>query len=217
MTGIGWVDSAAFAAFVVVTGLTLVRLGRRGDRFRGVDRFLDDAFHTVMGVAMIAMFWPSAGSSPIPAWIVVLGLITVWPLLVLALAARHSPVVGPGSGGNGPAGRVSLAHTGYWLTGGLLMIVAVGAGHGRDGRMSGLAASAPPIGGHGSTGHSVGAGPGALDHALQAIAGWPIWPLVGVGLLLYAGLLLVSLRRPIIERACAAVMAAGMALMAFSL
>jgi hypothetical protein len=60
-----------------------------------------------------------------------------------------------------------------------------------------------------------GVGASALGSALQTVAGWPIWPLVGFGFLIYAGLILFGRRRPITERLCAAVMAAGMAVMAF--
>lgn len=215
MTGIGWIDGTACAAFIAVTLLTLVRLGRA----RG--RFLDDAFHAVMGVTMTAMFWPGAEMSPTPVWIALIGLIVVWPLLVLALAARRSEAA---DGLVSVGGRV--AHTGYWLTCALLMVVSVGAGHERKdetaGLMTTLAAQTPPVGGHSPTSHSVGAESG-LGEALQTMAGWPIWPLVGVGFLVYAGVLLLGPqpllgpRRPITERACAAVMAAGMSLMAFSL
>ena len=238
MTGIGWLDAAAVAAFGTVTVLALLRLAR--GRARGLDGFVDDGFHAVMGVAMTAMFWPGSGRFP-AAWIAVVGLIVVWPMLVLAQAARRSVAAGDGfaddveldggasDGGvldnRASGGRVSLGHTGYWLTCTLLLVVAVGAGHGsaeatgESGQVgsgvvgSGMMASMP-----GSV-HPAEAGIGAsaLGSALQTVAGWPIWPLVGIGFLFYAGLILLGRRRPITERVCAAVMAAGMAVMAFAI
>jgi hypothetical protein len=216
MTGIAWVDIPVFTVFVAVTMLTLVRLGRS----RGLDHFLDGAFHAVMGLAMTAMFWPSAAQSPTPTWIAIIGLIVLWPILVLTLAARRSAVVsGQVPAGRAALGQLSLGHAGYWLTGVLLMVVAVGAGHDRS-----LGTSPAAVGGHGS-GHPVtqSVEPSMLGNTLQVVAGWPVWPLIGVGFGVYAGLLVLGPRllpgprRPITERVCAAVMAAGMAGMAFAL
>jgi hypothetical protein len=209
VTGNGWLDGTAVTAFAAVTVLALVRLARRPGR--GLDRFLDDAFHAVMGIAMAAMFWPGTAASPARAWIGVIGLIVVWPLLVLALASGRAGPPGPSAGRvpTGPStgrGPVPIGHAGYWLISALLMLVAVGAGHGRA-TMAPMAAH-PPV---------APAGPSALADALQAAAGWPIWPVVGVGFALYTGMLLLGpRRRPVTERVCAGVMAAGMAVMAFS-
>jgi hypothetical protein len=192
MTGIGWLDAAAVICFAAVTVRALVRIGRRP----GLDHFLDDAFHAVMGVAMTAMFWPGIGRST-GVWLAVIGLVVVWPLVVLTLASR---------GPEGLQGRVSLAHTGYWLGCALLMVIAVGAGH-EPSSMATMPGAHPAQAGIGASG---------LALALQAAAGWPVWPLVGIGFLVYAGLLCLA-RRPLTDRACAAVMAAGMALMAFSI
>jgi hypothetical protein len=198
MTGIGWLDATTAAAFATVTVLALVRL-RRGPN---LDHFLDNAFHAVMGTAMTAMFWPGSGPGA-GAWAALIGLTVVWPLVVLTLAARRRDWIG---------GRVSPWQAAYWLACALLLVAAVGGVHepgGHSGagfRMASMAGVAP--GGTGS-------GPSALGEALAAVAGWPIWPVVGVGFLAYTGLLLLRPRRPITERACAAVMATGMAVMAF--
>ncbi|HST86575.1 MAG TPA: DUF5134 domain-containing protein [Kineosporiaceae bacterium] len=228
MTGISWVDTAVCTAFVVVTVLTLVRLALG----RSLDRFLDDAFHSVMGLAMIAMFWPDTEGSSARVWIAVIGLIVVWPLVVLALATRRSAATSDQiSTRRSRLGHFSVGHTGYWFAGTLVMIVAVGAGHHRNTDLGPLPAGNSITAGHSmSAGNSMAAGnsmiaghSGALGDALQAVAGWPIWPLVALGFGIYAGLLLLgptllpSFRRPITERICAAVMAAGMAAMAFSL
>lgn len=203
MTGIAGVDAVAVICFAAVTVLALARLGRRP----GLERFLDDAFHAVMGVAMTAMFWPGTGQSA-GVWVAVIGLLLVWPLLVLTLAVRR------------PDGPVSLGHTGYWIACAVLMVVVVAADHGSAGRSGMTSMASMPGGAHPV---EAGIGGGALGTAVQAVAGWPVWPLIGAGFLVYAGLVLLGSRqlpgprRPITERACVAVMAAGMALMAFSL
>jgi hypothetical protein len=253
MTGIGWLDTVSVVAFAAVTVLALLRLARdrTPDRSQGLHRCLDDGFHAVMGVVMTAMFWPGNGHSS--AWVAVIGLVLVWPLLVFALATRRPgppsdrtapgdqavtgsgqggrgqagrEQAGPGAAGPGPAGRPSLGHTGYWLACAALMLVVVGAGHGSGqaggpgpagGPGHGMPATMPAMIGTGSgTVHPAEAGI-ALGPVFQVIAEWPIWPLVGAGFLVQAGVILLSRRRPITERACAAVMAAGMAAMALSL
>ena len=224
MTGIGWLDALSVVAFGTVTGLALVRLAR--DRTRGLQRFLDDGFHAVMGVAMTAMFWPGSGRSA-AVWVAMGGLVLVWPLLVLTLATRRSADRTSGDQASGDrvpgdrasGGPVSLGHAGYWLTCALLMVVAVGSGHGSAtaaGSSGGMATSMTAM--PGAT-HPAAAGIGtsALGNAFQMATAWPIWPLVGLGFAVYAGLILLSRRRPITERTCAAVMAAGMAVMALSL
>jgi hypothetical protein len=200
MTGIGWLDALAAAAFGAVTILALVRI-RSG---RGLHHLLDNAFHAVMGVAMTAMFWPGIGSSG-GVWLAVIGLLVVWPLVVLALAAGRR---------DGLTGRVPLGHTGYWLICALLMVIVVGAGHEPAGVTDRHAMTAMPVGAHPA---EAGLGLSGLGQAVEAVAGWPVWPLVGAGFAVYAGVLLLARRQPITERVCAAVMAAGMALMAFSL
>jgi hypothetical protein len=175
---------------------------------------------------MIAMFWPGAEASSIRVWIAVIGLIVIWPLLVLALATRSSAAVGDQV--PAPPSRLGhgwLGHTGYWVTGALVMIVSVGAGHHRNTELGPPPAGNSLAAGHSMiTGHSMIASHSeALGEALQAVAGWPVWPLVAVGFGMYAALLLVGptllpgFQRPITERICAAVMAAGMAAMAFAL
>jgi hypothetical protein len=199
VTGIGWLDWLAVAAFVAVTALSLARLVRRGDHFR------HDAFHAVMGVAMTAMFWPGGEVLPIGAWVAVLGLIAVWPVVVFARAARAPRADTAGSASASP-GRA-----GYYLASALVMVVAFGAGQGSM-------ASGHPMAMGSSTsspGHAISrqAGPFAM------VAGWPIWPLIGVAFLLYGAWLAVAQRRrqPTPELACTVVMAAGMAVMAFSI
>lgn len=232
MTGIDWLDTVAVTAFAAVTVIAVARLVRA--RLRGLDRLLGEGFHAVMGVAMTAMFWPGGG-----AWIAVTGLIVVWPVLVIALARRvRDPDAGAEAGarvgriGRGPdrgirvksprepGTRVGLGQIGYWAASTLVMAVGAGAaGHGKAGRGA-LMASMPMHSGLPSTGLAAGglspAGAGGPADLLSAAMQWPIWPAAGLGFAVYAVVLLAS-RRPITERLCAAVMAAGMALMAFAL
>jgi hypothetical protein len=235
MTGVDPLDLAATIAFGLVTVLALLRIGR--SRRRDLRSFADDGFHAVMGVAMTAMSWPG-GDRTTPVWVAGLGMIVVWPMLVLGLAARRRPAdlghrtdadhhhrtCAADHGGQAPTGppsrRFSAAQTGYWLTSGLLMTVAVGAGHPTTAGHGSASTPLPPMPAMTGSAHQpveAGLGSGALGAGVQAIAGWPIWPVVGIGLLLYAGWLLLGPRCTLLERVCAVVMATGMAGMALTL
>src|ERR1700712_276998 len=95
-TGIGWLDAPAPLLFAVVTVLSLLRLfPARGaePRHGGLPDFLDGGFHAVMGVAMVAMFWPGVGAGRV--WVALLGSAAVWLILVLAQAIRAAPASRP--------------------------------------------------------------------------------------------------------------------------
>jgi hypothetical protein len=92
------------------------------------------------------------------------------------------------------------------------MIVTFGAGNGslvsdHPGSMAMGSLTSPSV-------------PAVPQGALTTLAGWPIWPLAGASFLLYAAWLAIGgrrRRRATPELACAMVMAAGMAFMAFSI
>jgi hypothetical protein len=216
VTGNGWLDWPAVAVFAAVTVLSLVRLVVPARLGRAVDHFHDDAFHAVMGVAMVAMFWPGGGTLPGRAWVAVIGLVAVWPVLVFARArtSRSRPATSE------PRARTGRA--GYYLASALVMIVTFGAGHGslvsdHPGSMAMGSLSSPS--GHAVAQHAVAQHAFAQD-VLTTVAGWPIWPLAGASFLLYAAWLAIGgrrRRRPTPELACTMAMAAGMAFMAFSI
>jgi hypothetical protein len=203
VTGIGWVDWLAVVAFAAVTLLSLARPYRDGDHVQHVHH---DAFHAVMGVAMVTMFWPGGGMLPGRVWVAVVGLIIVWPVLVFASATRaRQPQLRPARR------RPWSGRAGYYLASTLVMLVAFGAGHDGAGlahpslpRRSGMPGMGQPSAGH---------------DLLSTAAGWPIWPLIGAAFILYGGWLAFAGRRrhPPPDLACTMVMAAGMAFMAFSI
>jgi Domain of unknown function (DUF5134) len=224
VTGIGWLDWLAVAAFVAVTAFSLARLvvPRRPDRPEQLNQhFHDDAFHAVMGVAMVAMFWPGGGRPADPAWVAVIGLTAVWPLLVFARAS-HAVRVSRAFRANRAAGaeqapgptRAATGRTGYYLASALVMIVAFAAG---PGSMAPGPLRSMAMGALASPGLQAAKHP-AAQGALSAAAGWPIWPLVGAVFVLYGAWLAIDgRRRPTPQLACTMVMAAGMAFMAFSI
>ena len=208
-TGIDWLDGPAAAVFVLVTLLSLFRLFPAQGHGSRLD-FLDDAFHAVMGVAMVAMFWPGAGAARV--WLALLSGAAVWLLLVFAQASRGVP------SSSRPQARWPPARIGYYLTSAVIMIIALGASHGP---LLGDAGRVSSMIGMSST-HTLNAelitDPSPIGTALSDAASWPVWPFVGIALLLYGGWLAFGgTGRGRSERVCGVLMAAGMALMAFSI
>jgi hypothetical protein len=214
-TGISWLDGPATALFAIVTVLSLIRLFPvRGHD--SVPDFLDAGFHAVMGVAMVAMFWPSAGSTRV--WVGLLGSATVWVMLVFAQASRSEPAPPTSPTPTPTRDRWPVPRIGYYLASTAIMIIALGAGHGS---LLGGSSRMVTMLGMGSTptlSTEIITDPSSIGTALATAAVWPIWPFVAGALLLYGGWLAFGATgHGRSERVCAVLMAAGMALMAFSI
>jgi hypothetical protein len=232
-TGIGWLDGGVCLAFAALTGYFLLRLGSRQPA-------VDHAFHTAMGLTMVIMFWPGGGAGR--TWIALLGAAGLWSALVLAQARAPHPSASDSaspmatasapqrtsgstlspSSPSSPSRRIS-----YYAASGLVMLVAFGSSHSRTPAGTGLRleTTMAMTGGpqHETTEmaltdrHPIDAS--MLTTALHAAANWPLWPLVSVVFILYAGWLALAdrRRRPLAERTCTALMAVGMAITAFSI
>lgn len=226
MTGVDWLDWALFGLFAAMAAaLAALRLSGRevlSHRATGL--------HVVMAAGMAAMSQPRFDPLPAEAWMVVFAGAAVAAVVV---CGRHAP----GHAAHHVVGSLFM----------VVAFAAGHGAHGTEGGQGGPAAGShrmldPATGevvtmagsSHGP-GHSPGHGEGgrsALAGTVGDLAAWPIWPLVGAGFVAYAlwlawglcgrrypsflpGRGTTALRLP--DLACGALMAAGMATMAFAL
>ena len=229
MTGVDWLDWAAFAGFLGIAVVLAAQL-LRGRALGAHHTPGVTALHVVMALGMAAMSRPGLDPLPAEMWMAVFAGTAVTAVVV---CARHAP-----------------AHAVHHVVGSLFMVVAFAAGHGAHGAHGeGHVASATHLMVDPTTGelaemtgqsmhqHAVlgAADRSAFATTIGGFASWPVWPIVGAAFAAYAlwlawelrtvrspvavprarGTSAVALRLP--EQACGLVMAAAMAAMAFVL